>query len=154
MFSCFPQTVMAYMYKKCTCVGVSNRAKQCSHYKVCQLVLPTMDEVTMKLKMKYDKKNHQRVHPGKMIYFNNSPNYCIANPEYNITGTVGRECTLNNTSHSHHCDNLCCGHGYDTYIVREACKCIIIWCCIVKCSVCHSIEYRCRDNLPEASSYL
>jgi len=134
-----------------------------------------MDEVTMKLKMKYDnalhsviipsssiqqhvliinKKNHQRVHPGKMIYFNNSPNYCIANPEYNITGTVGRECTLNNTSHSHHCDNLCCGHGYDTYIVREACKCIIIWCCIVKCSVCHSIEYRCRDNLPEASSYL
>ena len=165
---------MDYMYKTCTCV-VNSGAKRCFYQKICQLKLPTMDEVARKLKMKYEQSSHsmllsasgqqhalvverenqQRVHPEKMIHFSRSPDYCIANTHYNIAGTVGRECILNDTSISHHCNNLCCDHGYTTYTYRiqRPCKCKFIWCCRAECKICYETKKKNRcKNKPDESS--
>ena len=154
---------MDYMYKNCTRRLVNSQ-------KHCKLKLPTMDEVAIKLKMKYeqsthsmilpssgqrhplvvDRENQRRVHPDRMIYFSRSPDYCAANPAYNISGIVGRECVLNDPSLSHHCDNLCCDHGNETYIsiTQIPCECKFIWCCIVECGVCYDTEIknRCKNK--------
>ena len=160
------------MYKSCACVV--NSGKHCFYQKVCLLKLPTMGEVAVKLKMKYEQSSHsmilpssgqqhvlvverenqQRIHPEKMIYFSRSPDYCIPNPDYNIGGIAGRECTLNDTSLSHHCDNLCCDHGYITYThrVQKPCECKFIWCCRAECKICYEtkIKNRCK-NKPDVS---
>ena len=161
---------MEYMYKNCTCVGT--KGKQCFYDKICQLVLPTMDEVVTKLKTKYhqsvhaviisssaraltvERKNFRKVDPGKMIYFNLSPDYCIPDPDYNIKGITGRECALNDTSSSYHCNNLCCDHGYETLTHREGKLCCkFIWCCKIKCKFCYetTITHRCKSK-PDLSS--
>ena len=162
---------MDYMYKNCTCVGT--RSKQCFRDKICQLVLPTMDEVAAKLKMIYhhrsshaviipssarvlvvERKNHRKVDPGKMIYFRLSPDYCVADADYNIKGITERECALNDTSSSYHCNNLCCDHGYKTVTHRDGTLCCrFIWCCKIKCKICYetTITYRCKSK-PDASS--
>ena len=154
------------MYKNCTCVG--SNGKRCFYNKICQLVLPTMDKVATKLETKYhqsshavifplseqqvlvvERENHQKVHPGKMIYFKPSPNYCITDPDYNIKGIAGRECALNDTSSSYHCNNLCCDHGYETLTNKEAKLCCrFIWCCRVKCKICYEtkITHKCKSK--------
>lgn len=161
------------MYKTCTC-GQTNPKRRCFHNKICQLVLPSMDEVATKLKAKYDESsyskiiptsaqqhvlvveraNYRKVNPDKMIYFKRSPDYCVADPDYNITGIEGRECVLSNPQFSHHCDNLCCDHGYKTFTYRiESICCKYIWCCRTECKVCHEtkIKHRCK-NQPDVSS--
>ena len=167
------QTVMDYMYKSCKC-SVNSPKHYCFYQKVCKLKLPTMDEVAIKLKMKYeqsthsmilpssgqrhplvvDRENQRRVHPERMIYFSHSPDYCAANPAYNISGIAGRECVLNDSSLSHHCNNLCCDHGYQTRIYRTQghCECKFIWCCRVECKACYKIKNRCK-NKPDIISY-
>ena len=112
------------MHKTCICTGSGTNV--CSQGKECQMELPTMEQVAMVLKKQYDqsvysmilpspsqqvlvveRENLQEVHPGRMIYFDRSPDYCTANPYYRIVGIAGRECTLTtNTSSSHHCNNL------------------------------------------------
>ena len=161
---------MDYMYKVCTCIGSGTRG--CSRQKVCKVTLPTMNEVARKLKMKYEhsmiipastpqnvlavveRGNHQKVNPRDMIYFNHSPDYCVANPDYNIAGIAGRECTLKNRSFSQHCDNLCCNHGYETFThsVTKPCNCKFVWCCHVECSYCHTdeIRHKCRNKFEPA----
>ena len=159
----FLQTVKEYVYKICTCSGNYS----CSQI-TCKLSLPTMDKVAMRLKRKYeqslysmiipssakqhvlvvDRVNQQRVHPGEMIYFSCSPDYCTANPIYSISGIAGRECILNDSSLSHHCDKLCCDHGYETHSYRsrieKRCECTFIWCCRVECKVCYETEIKLR----------
>ena len=97
-----------------------------------------------------ERENLQEVRTKKMIYFDPSPNYCTADPCYNIAGIAGRVCTLNDTSSSHHCDNLCCNQGHETFILKEPrpCKCKFMWCCKVECETCYRNEtkYRCRDQ--------
>ena len=156
------------MYKTCVCVG--SGVKQCSQRKLCRMELPTMNEVAEALKKKYDQSsyamiipssspqqvlvverdNFQVVNTEKMIYFVPSPNYCKFDPSYNIAGTAERECTLDDTSFSGHCDNLCCGHGYETFTVTvpKNCNCKFVWCCHVQCETCYKTEtrHRCRDQ--------
>ena len=163
----FLQIVKKYMYKGCPC----NSLYLC-HPKTCKLFLPRMDDVAMTLKMKYEqslysmiipsstqqhvsvveRKNQQRVHPENMIYFNRSPDYCTANPAYNIGGIAGRECTLNNHSSSRHCDNLCCDHGYETfpYTAKRLCNCIFYWGFYFRCDTCYvpEIRHKCLDPRP------
>ena len=119
--------------------------------------LPTMGEVAEVLRKKYDqsvlvveRENLTKVHAEEMIYFDQSPDYCTADPNYNIIGIAGRECTLKaNTASSHHCDNLCCDHGYETFTntTEKPCGCKFVWCCRVECGVCHeTIErHTCRN---------
>ena len=158
------------MHKTCWCKGSGHGARQCSHDKLCQMELPPMYIVAGVLRRKYgrslhaiiipspspqqvlivERENLQKVRTKKMIYFDPSPNYCIADPYYNITGIAGRACTLNYTSSSHHCDNLCCDHGYETFTFTKPipCKCKFIWCCKVECEICYTTgtRYRCRDQ--------
>ena len=153
------------MYKVCTCSGNYS----CSQI-TCKLLLPTMDQVATRLKMKYeqsvysmiipssaeqrvlvvDRVKQQRVHRDKMIYFSHSPDYCVPNPAFNINGIAGRECVLNDPSLSHHCDNLCCDHGYEThsYKIQKPCNCKFIWCCRVECGVCYNtkIKHQCSNR--------
>ena len=189
------------MHKVCICVGIR---QNCSRGKQCQLVLPTMTEVAVKLKKLYEqsvysmirnssvlyeqsvysiirnslrpliiiiiylprppiiiiiiivnRETSQRVLPSKMIHFNISPDYCMANSDYNITGIEGRECTLKNKLSSQHCDNLCCDHGYENVTVSEkgSCNCKFVWCCRVECDTCNitRIIHRCKAE-PETSS--
>lgn len=137
------------------------------------MLLPTMKKVANKLKEHYklsvhakiqlssaisqhpnivDRKTKVRVHPNKMIHFTPSPDYCKPNAAYNIKGTAGRDCTLdkNQTSSSHHCNNLCCDHGYEEYKqpVAKLCNCKFVWCCEVRCNTCfeHKIRHKCKSS--------
>ena len=165
----FLQAVLEYMHKTCTCTGSGTNL--CSRDKKCLMELPTMEQVAMVLKKGYDqsiysmilpspsqqqklvveRENLQEVHAEKMIYFYQSPDYCTANPYYSIAGIAGRECTLKaDTSSSHHCDNLCCDHGYEnyTYTRTKPCNCKFVWCCKVECEACNEIvtNHRCRNQ--------
>ena len=164
----FLQVIREYMHKTCMCTGTG--AKLCSRDKLCWMELPTMDKVAEVLKKKYDqssyamiipspspqqvlvvdRKKFQEVHTKRMIYFVPSPEYCTADPYYSITGIAGRECTLNDTSSSGHCGNLCCDHGYETFTqrVKKLCNCKFVWCCKVKCGTCYETEtkHKCRDQ--------
>ena len=158
------------MHKFCPCVGnVTCLVNE------CELVLPTMTEVAVKLKKLYEqsvysviisssftpgviipnRENNLLVLPDKRIICSHSPDYCLANSDYNIAGIEGRECTLNNSSSSQHCDNLCCDHGYYNITVRknDICYCKFIYCCRVECDICNKtrIIQRCRGK-PEESS--
>lgn len=159
------------MHKTCTCTG-SGPTKTCAKDKGCQMTLPTIAEVAGKLRKHYDgsvhskihqasghshtvvvdRHNEHRVNPEKMIHFSRSPDYCKANPTYNISGVGGRECTLNEDqkSNSHHCNNLCCDHGHEKYniTVGKLCKCKFVWCCEVKCETCYETKtrYRCKSE--------
>ena len=154
------------MHKTCTWDGNTTR---------CKLVLPRMTEVAVKLKQLYeqsvyskirislgvtkiiivDRRFYQRVSPWQMIHFSHSPDYCMANSEYNIAGIEGRECTLKNKLSSQHCDNLCCDRGYENVTVteKEPCNCKFFWCCRVECDACDTtrIIQRCKVE-PKTSS--
>ena len=130
-----------------------------------------MEKVAMVLKKQYDqsvysmiqpspsqqqvlvveRENLQEVQAERMIYFDQSPDYCTADPYYRITGIAGRECSLTaNTASSHHCDNLCCDHGYEnfTYTRTKPCNCKFVWCCKVECEACNEIvtTHKCRNQ--------
>ena len=169
MTTYFLQAVLEYMHKICTCTGSGN--KRCSQDKTCQMKLPTMDKVADVLRKQYDRsiysmilpspsqqqvlvverENLQEVHAERMIYFDQSPDYCTADPYYSIAGIAGRDCTLKaDTSSSLHCNNLCCDHGYEkfAYILHKPCNCRFVWCCKVECEVCYEtvIRHRCRNQ--------
>ena len=156
------------MHKTCTCVG---NGWSCSEGKICKLVLPTMAEVAVKLKGLYeqsvysmiqgviivDRENNCGVSPDKMIYFSDSPDYCLANSIYSIAGIEGRECDLSNSLSSQHCDNLCCDHGYENTTITEEkknCNCKFVWCCYVECDSCNTtrIIHKCSGEPTESST--
>ena len=170
LFVFFLQTVQEYMHKTCMCTGAGTNL--CSRDKTCRMELPTMDEVADKLGKHYDHAvhskilkssghshalvvhahNEHRVSQDKMIYFSRSPDYCVANSDYKIHGVAGRDCIVNDTklSNSHHCNNLCCDHGHETYTVEDPkpCKCKFVWCCKVECETCFETKtkYRCKSK--------
>ena len=169
MAAYFIQAVLENIHKTCVCTGSGTNV--CSKDKICQMEIPTMDKVAMVLKKQYDQSvysviqpspsqqqvlvvnrvNLHKVNPKRMIYFDQSPDYCTADPYYSIAGIAGRECTLKaDTSSSHHCDNLCCDHGYEnyTYTRTKPCNCKFVWCCKVECEACNEIVtiHQCRNQ--------
>ena len=166
---------MNHLYKSCICLGYE--IESCFHKpRGCSLLLPGMNGVARKLKMKYElslyskiiplsaqqgvavveTENLQEVDPENMIHFSRSPDYCTANPDYNIAGIAGRECTLGNASSSQHCDNLCCDHGYETFTATEEkpCSCKFVWCCHIECDTCYETveRSRCRNEAEVSST--
>ncbi|XP_064474837.1 protein Wnt-1-like isoform X2 [Ornithodoros turicata] len=72
-----------------------------------------------------------------LVYFENSPDYCVANPRLGVEGTRGRPC--NDTSLGvDGCELMCCGRGYRTEVREdlERCACTFHWCCQVRCKLC------------------
>lgn len=144
----------------CKCHGVSG---SCS-LRTCWQQLPTFRDVGKRLKERYDgavevkfnkrgtklirrNKKFNKPTPEDLVYFEESPDYCNANPETGSRGTVGRECSKT-SSGMDGCNLLCCGRGYNTFKrkVVERCKCKFKWCCYVECQTCERIEdvYICK----------
>lgn len=135
---------------ECKCHGVSG---SCS-MKTCWLKLPSFREVGDYLKDKYDSaievryesrqntlraRNKRFSKPTKedLVYIDDSPNFCAANPKIGALGTSGRQCNKNSNGPDG-CRIMCCGRGYyiQKTIKEEKCKCKFQWCCSVKCETC------------------
>ncbi|XP_071499077.1 protein Wnt-5b-like [Diadema antillarum] len=138
--------------RECKCHGVSG---SCS-LKTCWLQLPPFREVGTILKDKYDGATQVRVtRRGKLlnvdsrfnkptrddlVYLEQSPNYCVADPRTGSLGTTGRECNKTSMG-TDGCTLMCCGRGYNSFTkeVVERCKCKFKWCCYVKCRKCRTM---------------
>ncbi|EAW83525.1 Wnt family member 2 [Homo sapiens] len=72
-----------------------------------------------------------------LVYFENSPDYCIRDREAGSLGTAGRVCNLTSRGMDS-CEVMCCGRGYDTsHVTRMTkCGCKFHWCCAVRCQDC------------------
>ena len=147
------------MRTTCGCI-----AKKCKGQQICTMKLPKLEELAKKLKIKYEQSlciapsslpqeglgvDNEKKAEGKLIYFKELVDYCTANPLYSISGTIGRECIVDDKHHSssNHCSNLCCGRGEEefTVIIKNPCKCKFIWCCKVEClETCSKEETRHR----------
>ncbi|XP_017773550.1 PREDICTED: protein Wnt-5b-like isoform X2 [Nicrophorus vespilloides] len=133
----------------CKCHGVSG---SCSLI-TCWQQLPTFREVGDFIREKYDGATEVRVNKrgrlqlgdpryrvptaNDLVYLEDSPNYCVADPTIGSLGTTGRSC--NRTSQDMDgCNLLCCGRGYNTLktTIRERCNCKFKWCCEVQCKTC------------------
>jgi wingless-type MMTV integration site family, member 5 len=144
------QAVYRMVKVECRCHGVSG---SCS-MKTCWLKLPSFREIGDYLKekyesaieVKYESRHHQLKarykrfsKPTKedLIYIEDSPNYCNANPKLGSLGTQGRQCNKNSNGPDS-CRIMCCGRGYyiQKTIKEEKCKCKFQWCCSVKCETC------------------
>uniref|UniRef100_A0AC34Q212 Protein Wnt n=1 Tax=Panagrolaimus sp. JU765 TaxID=591449 RepID=A0AC34Q212_9BILA len=81
----------------------------------------------------------RRATKNDLVFFEESPDYCVPDSNREILGSKGRECR-----DRAHCEKLCCNRGWDTR--RESkevpCNCKFIWCCEVKCDTCISVVDR------------
>ncbi|CDS39931.1 protein Wnt 2 [Echinococcus multilocularis] len=75
----------------------------------------------------------------KLVYLDYSPDYCKADHRIGHFGVAGRQCDVDIPNSPNSCSKICCGRGYDTFEVdtKEKCGCKFVWCCEVKCKMCH-----------------
>lgn len=144
----------------CKCHGLSG---SCT-LKTCWQKVPNFRDVGERLKRQFD--GAIKVIPGNdgksvlpaistikppgtedLLYFEESPDFCLRNKKTGSLGTVGRECDASSMG-VEGCDLLCCGRGYNTRIVRikQNCKCRFKWCCEVTCETCviRKVIHTCR----------
>ncbi|CAL8099322.1 unnamed protein product [Calicophoron daubneyi] len=90
----------------------------------------------------------RKLSKGKLIYLEESPNYCRYDPSIGHLGIGGRLCNGTNDDAANSCKRLCCDRGYDTFEVerQRKCECKFFWCCEVRCRVCteRKVEHRCK----------
>ena len=69
----------------------------------------------------------------KLLYLDDSPDFCQADTGSERRGTAGRVCLR-----GANCDVLCCGRGYHVHetVVTVPCKCKLVLCCQVECQNC------------------
>ncbi|XP_072281809.1 protein Wnt-2b [Pyxicephalus adspersus] len=72
-----------------------------------------------------------------LVYFENSPDYCVMDKYAGSLGTAGRVCDKVSRG-TDGCEVMCCGRGYDTTRVTRTtkCECKFHWCCAVRCKEC------------------
>ncbi|XP_033982036.1 protein Wnt-2 isoform X1 [Trematomus bernacchii] len=144
------KAVRRFMSLECKCHGVSG---SCS-VRTCWLAMADFRLTGDHLKKRYRGAvqvnvnqdgtgfTHTHTHfkrPSKndLVYFEDSPDYCVRDHESGWMGTGGRQC--NRTSRgADGCEVLCCGRGYDTSRVSRTtqCECKFHWCCAVICRDC------------------
>ncbi|CAM1321792.1 WNT1 (predicted) [Pycnogonum litorale] len=149
--------VKSMMHRQCKCHGMSG---SCT-VQTCWMKLPRFRDVGNNLKMQFDgasrvlvgntgkstraynirlypyNPDHKPPTKKDLVYFEESPNFCVRNLRLGVQGTVGRLC--NNTSIGvDGCDLMCCGRGFKTEVRQELkrCSCTFHWCCQVKCKIC------------------
>ncbi|KAK2179727.1 hypothetical protein NP493_475g00032 [Ridgeia piscesae] len=146
------KTIKETMRLLCKCHGVSG---SCS-IKICWRTMAKFRDVGAALKEKFN--GASRVRLGRkhrfqpldrlqkrptrkdLVYLEESPDFCEANPAHGSLGTHGRQC--NRTSYGlDGCRLMCCGRGYHTIIrdLSEDCNCKFFWCCRVVCETCTRI---------------
>ncbi|XP_017019668.1 protein Wnt-6 [Drosophila kikkawai] len=142
------------MRLECKCHGLSG---SCT-VKTCWLKMPPFREVAGRLRDRYDSARkvalrndgnsfmpeNPRARPAnkyQLVFADESPDFCAANPKTGALGTQGRECNVTSPG-SDRCDRLCCNRGHTRRIVEEQtnCRCVFKWCCEVTCEKC--LEHR------------
>nr|XP_027201897.1 protein Wnt-1-like isoform X1 [Dermatophagoides pteronyssinus]XP_027201898.1 protein Wnt-1-like isoform X2 [Dermatophagoides pteronyssinus] len=157
------------MRRECKCHGMSG---SCT-LQTCWMRLPSFHDIGNNLKDRFDGASrvsisneyrgftrkmmkHVQLKPYEMgyktptredlIYFEESPDFCIPNHKYGIMGTQGRQCNASSIG-VEGCHLLCCGRGYETEEIEEyeRCNCTFHWCCQVNCKICKIKKkiYRC-----------
>eukprot|EP00795_Rhopilema_esculentum_P006261 gene6261-11674_t len=100
-----------------------------------------------KVKLRSKRNKKYRIQPDDLVYSDSSPDFCEPNKDYGTPGTHGRLCNKTGDGLDR-CSILCCGRGYDTFVLRKTfrCHCKFKWCCSVQCEDCteERIEYRCK----------
>ncbi|XP_034019734.1 protein Wnt-16 [Thalassophryne amazonica] len=147
------QAIDRTMSTECRCHGVSG---SCA-VKTCWRTMAPFERVGFYLKERYEqsvqvpdrskkktKRKEQRhvpINKHELVFLHKSPNYCLEDKRWGVSGTRGRHC--NRTSQGPDgCNLLCCGRGYNTHVVRhvERCECKFVWCCYVHCRRCESMN--------------
>ncbi|MBN3302835.1 WNT2 protein, partial [Amia calva] len=147
------KAVKRFMALECKCHGVSG---SCT-VRTCWLAMADFRKTGDYLRKKYNGaiqvvmnqygtgftvafKKFKKPTKNDLVYFENSPDYCIRDHEAGSVGTGGRLC--NRTSRGvDSCEVMCCGRGYDTSRVSRMtkCECKFHWCCAVHCKDCHEV---------------
>lgn len=87
-----------------------------------------------------------------LLYYEESPDFCVPIERYNIKGTKGRLCSENADS-PNNCERLCCGRGYKTEVREEKydCECQFRFCCDYICKTCkgRKVIHKCLWEHPE-----
>lgn len=147
------KAVHNYAKVGCKCHGVSGSCAM----KTCWQSLPPFREIGDRLRDRYDgateikfngrgtrliRKDKRYNKPTKedLIYLDQSPDYCVHNPETGSFGTMGRVCNRHSPGMDG-CSLMCCGRGYNTFKrkLTERCHCKFYWCCYVRCKSCERI---------------
>ncbi|KAJ8979939.1 hypothetical protein NQ317_003681 [Molorchus minor] len=153
------------MTKRCRCHGVSGSCSlqtcwvQVSHFRI---IAKKLNEKYIKAVKFTQERVEKAIIPGnslrdiseereirgsekKLVYLEESPDYCIPNEAEDFPGTKGRICSRNqleqaSISERKSCRKLCrgCGHRVRKIKkeVKKRCNCIFAWCCEVKCDTC------------------
>ncbi|CAL8255975.1 unnamed protein product [Gadus morhua 'NCC'] len=90
-----------------------------------------------------------------LVYFENSPDYCLQDKSAGSLGTAGRVC--NKTSRgTDGCEVMCCGRGYDTTREKRItkCECKFKWCCAVECKDCEEAVDTHTCKAPKRAEWL
>ncbi|KAM9833239.1 protein Wnt-8a-like [Syngnathus typhle] len=165
--------IKATMTRACKCHGVSG---SCS-IQTCWMQLADFREVGTYLKIKHsqakklevDKKPmragnsadnrgtitqaFRNIPRTELIFFEDSPDYCVRNQSLGYDGTEGRECLKGDKSlplwERKSCRRLCYECGLRVakkhLEVVSSCNCKFHWCCTVKCDKCTQVvtKYYC-----------
>ncbi|MED6290689.1 Protein Wnt-2b [Characodon lateralis] len=147
---CGRTAVKRFMNMECKCHGVSG---SCT-LRTCWMALSDFRKTGDYLRRKYNgavevtmnqdgtgfavaNKAFRKATKNDLVYFENSPDYCLQDKAAGSLGTAGRVC--NKTSRgTDGCEVMCCGRGYDTTRVMQItkCECKFKWCCAVECKDC------------------
>ncbi|KFP63536.1 Protein Wnt-2b, partial [Cariama cristata] len=147
---CGRMAVKRFLKLECKCHGVSG---SCT-LRTCWLAMSDFRKTGDYLRKKYNgaiqvtmnqdgtgftvaNKNFRKPTKTDLVYFENSPDYCVMDKSAGSLGTAGRVCNKMSRG-TDGCEVMCCGRGYDTTRVTRItkCECKFHWCCAVRCKEC------------------
>ncbi|XP_028940258.1 protein Wnt-2b [Antrostomus carolinensis] len=147
---CGRMAVKRFLKLECKCHGVSG---SCT-LRTCWLAMSDFRKTGDYLRKKYNgaiqvtmnqdgtgftvaNKNFRKPTKTDLVYFENSPDYCVMDKSAGSLGTAGRVCNKMSRG-TDGCEVMCCGRGYDTTrVIRVTkCECKFHWCCAVRCKEC------------------
>lgn len=147
---CGRMAVKRFLKLECKCHGVSG---SCT-LRTCWLAMSDFRKTGDYLRKKYNgaiqvimnqdgtgftvaNKNFRKPTKTDLVYFENSPDYCVMDKSAGSLGTAGRVCNKVSRG-TDGCEVMCCGRGYDTTRVTRVtkCECKFHWCCAVRCKEC------------------
>ncbi|OCT94665.1 hypothetical protein XELAEV_18012349mg [Xenopus laevis] len=147
---CGRMAVKRFMNLECKCHGVSG---SCT-LRTCWRAMSDFRKTGDFLRRKYNgaiqvtmnqdgsgfavaNQNFRKATKKDLVYFENSPDYCVMDKTAGSLGTAGRVCDKVSRG-TDGCEVMCCGRGYDTTRVTRItkCECKFHWCCAVRCKEC------------------
>ncbi|XP_042558808.1 protein Wnt-6-like [Clupea harengus] len=147
--------VQGFMRMECKCHGLSGSCTLRSCWRKMPLFRQTGDWLVQRFQSAVQvmgsnngksliplRQDAPPLEPHDLIYFAESPDFCLANRRLGSEGTRGRVCNGTTVAAavggSGGCESLCCGRGHQehTLVYEENCVCRFHWCCVVQCQRC------------------